>query len=455
MGSLFHFIKNLSQHAPPLVARIVPHVPFSVRLGPTYKKMRHEISEFNQFANSEKKDWLFKRMQKIVGFAYENIPFYRDYYQEQNFRPEMLVEWEDLQRIPIVTRAELQQVPIEQRSLTSAGQMQLNTGGTSGQPLTFLVDRHAFAREWAHMHSIWETVDYHRTDMKITLRGKHHGKKAVIYNPIHNELSVNAFVGKKEVADALAIYLKKYNIKYIHGYPSAIYDFLRYLQESKHAALEVLKSSVKAVFLASEYPAPIYRDYIKKSLSAKTLSWYGHSEMAILAGEKLEDEFVYHPMHTYGYCEAVEGEQGHFRLIGTSIHNQVGPFIRYDSGDFIEPNIEDDLLSTFRIKEGRVGEFVVDRKGQRLTLTALIFGRHHELFSWARFVQVGQREQGKVDIYVTTDESLGKLPEDAQAGFDYAGVDLDFRFILRANPIRTQAGKTPLLITEKLLVENS
>ena len=39
--------------------------------------------------------------------------------------------------------------------------MKINTGGTSGQPLEFYLDHQAFAREWAHMHHLWQAHGYH------------------------------------------------------------------------------------------------------------------------------------------------------------------------------------------------------------------------------------------------------------------------------------------------------
>ena len=36
------------------------------------------------------------------------------------------------------------------------------------------------------------------------------------------------------------------------------------------------------------------------------------------------------------------------------------------------------LVKEFAIKEGRSGDFIEDRNGKKIPLTALIFGRHHK-----------------------------------------------------------------------------
>jgi ubiquinone/menaquinone biosynthesis C-methylase UbiE len=177
------------------------------------------------------------------------------------------------------------------------------------------------------------------------------------------------------------------------------------------------------------------------------LSWYGHSERAILAWEKREP-FVYEPFQTYGYCEAVEDKQtGRWRLIGTSYFNHASPFIRYDTGDDIEPvEFESGVLRSFRIREGRVGDFVVDRHGVRIPLTALVFGRHHELFNLAKFLQVRQEERGRITVLVTPKNGL---PEgfDFTKWFDASGLAMDIAFQVLESPILTPAGKVALKVS--------
>ena len=50
--------------------------------------------------------------------------------------------------------------------------MLLNTGGTTGAPFCFYIDKNAFAREWAHMHYIWELKGYNYKDLKSNIKRK-------------------------------------------------------------------------------------------------------------------------------------------------------------------------------------------------------------------------------------------------------------------------------------------
>jgi len=446
LASLLVTAKEFAKNLPGPIARLVPLVPFSMRFGKPYTESRELIESFEGKDVAARKAFVFGEMQRVVNNAYTQIPFYRSFYDAAGFDPASLNEWDDLQRIPVLTKADIRDVPLEQRSLPGRGRMKINTGGTSGQPLEFYIDGQAFAREWAHMHTIWERRDYHRTDLKLTLRGKNHGDLPLRYNPVHNELCVNATVDRSLVVAAIKEHSKARPIKYVHGYPSAVYEFFEFLAGYDTALLEQLRTTVQGVFYGSEYPAPMYRDAVIKHLGAPDISWYGHSEMAILAGER-DERYVYEPFHTYGYCEAVPDEEGRNRLIGTSYWNSVAPLIRYDTGDVVEPIIEEGLLHSFKVTEGRVGEFVTDANGTRIPLTALVFGRHHEVFAWAQFIQVHQSEPGKVDILVTVgDASAEQTAEDAARDFDTSSVALDFEFHIRRAPVKTPAGKVPLLV---------
>lgn len=430
----FSSIKKLVEHIPASVGSVVSVVPFKYRLGKSYFVHKEEaIKEHG-------KHLTFNEVKELVGIAQNNIRFYSKLYKKCNFSYTQLKSFDDLKKIPIVTKDDLQQFDFENRVTDSSAGIITNTGGTSGQPLKLLLDTAAHAREWAHMHTIWEKLDYKTTSIKLTLRGMNLGGKPLNYNFIHNEFQVNAYCDFELVISALVKVLKNYKIEYLHGYPSGIYEFIKQLRESYPNVLKMLKKNLKGVFFGSEYPAPFYRNFIEDVLKIPTISWYGHSEMAVLAFEK-EQPFVYHPFQSYGFTEAVE-IAGKYHLVGTTIHNKIGPLIRYDTGDIIEPlSYKNGLLESFIVTEGRVGEFVTDKNGRHISLTALIFGRHHEIFSVADFIQVKQDAPGKLTVFVTS--SNPRINCDAL--FDSAGIEMDINFKTVNKPFKTNSGKVPLI----------
>lgn len=418
---------------------ILRYVPFSLRLGRVYREHRKLIAWHENASKKEKRDFYYINLKSILDYAFNNIPFYKEFYSSKNYNPVSFKKLEDFAEVPILNKEILKEYSLDNRSNDMKGSIISNTGGTSGNPLDFRLDKHCFHREWAYMHKIWASLNYSYLDTKLTFRGRNIGSAPLKYNVVHNEYIVNAYLGLDKVIDSIILLTQNRDISYLHGYPSSIYEFCRFMQSNDLSSRHIFKDKLKGVFFGSEYPAPHYRSLIEKTLKVPTLSWYGHSEFAILASET--SPFIYKPQQTYGFSEAVKCIDKHeYSLIGTGYYNQSSPFIRYDTGDLIRPLSENDgILESFEITEGRIGDFIVDANGARISLTALIFGRHHEAFRKADFIQVRSHSPGKAALVVTgCDISL--------ADFDLTNTAVDFNLEIVSKPFKTISGKLPLLI---------
>ena len=100
----------------------------------------------------------------------------------------------------------------------------------------------------------------------------------------------------------------------------------------------------------------------------------------------------YRPFATYGLAEVVDGH-----LIGTSFHNFDMPLIRYDTGDLVEATkvSEGGLVEELAIKEGRSGDFIEDKHGKKIPLTALISGGITRHSMWPTMCRLGRRSRGR------------------------------------------------------------
>ena len=437
-------LKHAVERLPEPIGRPLSHVPFTIRLGRRYASTAAAIREAESLPSHDQEACLLRQVQALVRHAFDNVAFYREFYQRHGFTPGDIRVYEDISRIPIVTKADLQSFPLELRCANTRG-MKVNTGGTSGQPLEFLLDRQAFAREWAHMHHVWTAHGYRPQHLKITFRGKHFDEPQVLrYNAVHNEYVVNANSSMAAVVEAVTALSSRRAVRWLHGYPSLIAEFAHAVAELPSAQTAAFQTRLYGVLLGSEYPAPAYRDVIASTLSANIASWYGHSEMAILARETAQGVYASYP--TYGLAEAVAQPDGAgHRLVCTSLHNRAHPFIRYDTGDLVDPASEAGGTLSFRIREGRVGDFVLDRRGRKLALTAIIFGRHHSAFSMIRHVQVCDQGAGKV-VLVVTPQAAGADSRTLLSGFDLDDLDIDLDIRLVDTPIRTPAGKIRLKV---------
>ena len=445
--ALIKTLKGLVERIPYPVGRIMALVPFGVRLGKGYVAAKAECRLFDCSdcsigqLNERREAYAVEHFRKVFEYAREKFPCYRELYAKAGVLDLKVESVADIQKVPIVDKKWTREHFAEFK-----GAYRLNTGGSSGEPTAFWMDKECWAREWAHMHTIWEKLGYKYTDLKLAIRGKNLGKRPFAYNPVHNEYIINTYLAVKDYADDLKLLFQKRKPKWFHGYPSSIYQFILECESAFGVeGTRQLFKSVVGLLLSSEYPHP---NQVKKfdAYGLKWISWYGHSEMAVLAygtnEQSSNQTILYHPFVTYGLAEV---EDGH--LLGTSYHNFDMPLIRYDTGDLVEQEevkAKGDRVN-FRIKEGRSGDFVEDKGGKKIPLTALIFGRHHKAFDVANHIQIRQTEPGKATLIVSgSAEALdGKNISEL---FDLTNVAIDFDMEVRDQPIRSVAGKLKLKV---------
>lgn len=443
--NLISLVKVSVNRLPYLIRRIIMYIPFTVLVGRHYFYVRRHLSRYGPGLNRAD---ILLRLNVAISQALQ-LPFYSST-QLLPLNQKSLSTLGDFDDIAVQTKKDLMLVTPKDRALTRRGRFLVNTGGTSGQPLAFFINRDSIALEWAHMHHIWAQLGYRRRDLKLTFSGKDIGSNALMYRPIHNEIIVNTYMAWDEVEPCLLKMLKRRDVYFLHGYPSILSDFAENLIQSKSPLLELINSNLKGVFLSSEFPAPHFREKIDSTFSAHSLSWYGHSEMGVLAYEKIGDPYRYHVMHTYGYAEAIPTNSDNFKLVCTSFANVVSPFIRYDTGDLINDlEYTNGVLSSFKISSGRVGDHVVDRAGHKISLTAMIHGRHHKAFAYVNHIQVLQANAGEVVLLITARESSDLSKDELLQMFDLSNIDMDFDLEVVDEPIRTITGKLPLLVSNR------
>lgn len=438
-----NILKVLAEKIPPGAGVLSNLLPFKMRLGNDYESYFKLTDKLIKADNETKEKYIIGNFNKIFNHFKINSRFYDQLLLTADINFKEVTDLNEISDIPMLNKALLREIPIGDRTVLKYGFKQYNTGGTTGMPLSFYMEKNFYCREWAHMHYMWKRIGYNPTHTKITIRGKNIDN-IYSYNFNQNEFIINSYHSftTKDYLTLLKVF-KKYNTEFIHGYPSAIYNFLKEVSVQAPFLLDFLKKNIKGIMLGSEFPSPHYRNYIENLLTKNTISWYGHTEGVILAGE-LFQKFEYVPFLSYGYAEAVNKDD-YYHLVGTCFDNYATPFIRYDTEDLINPNFsKNGLLESFEIKEGRLGEFVIDKNNKNISLTALIFGRHHKLFNHVDFIQIEQKVPGEIVVYYSNSTNI----ETPNKLFDSSNLNIDLVFQQIKEPFKTPIGKIPLLIKQ-------
>ena len=427
------------------MGNIISKLPSKYRIGiaQSYRRSKAEIFFFDSLLIDGKKIFIFNKFKKLIHHAYANIPFYKIFYDINGYQLSQLQNYDDIKNVPIINKKILRKYSLNERSSYELGSDRSNTGGTSGTPLNFYTPSIALGHELAHLEYIWSHIDFKHTDLRLILVGRSNVKRYVEYDYLRHALIVDIYSDYNKIFDRLVYFSNKCKIKYIHGYPSAIYDFCNNLILLNNSLYFKIKKSLKGVIYNSEFPQEHMRNFIEKEIfNLKSQAFYGHTERCIMAYEDSKKYYNYKAMQTYGFCEVIDDN-----LIGTSYNNFISPFIRYNTEDVVNDFKEKDgLISSFILNHGRSSDYVLDFNNKKIPLTGLIFGRHHPLFDYCNYIQIFQENRGyALILYVLKSSTTNFKPE---LHFDSSNIRMDFKFKEIKKPIKSKNGKILLLVKE-------
>jgi len=402
-------------------------------------------------------EYQLEQLSRLLEHAYENVPFYRKIFDDHGLKPRDIQDLKDLKQLPIITKDDVRNnlSKMTARNFPRHAIEYMNTGGSTGDPLGFYVEKGATeAKEYAFIKSMWDRVAYHFWDKSVVLRG---------YTVPEDRLYRHAFLGRWLILSSfhlddktIPLYLKKiqtFNPKYIMAYPSSITILAQYIKSRGIS----LKLNLKALLLGSEEVYPFQRQLLEEIFKTRVFSWYGQSEKVVLAGE-CEESTCYHIFPEYGITEVVDekgrdvgyGKAG--MVVGTSFLNYAMPLIRYYTGDLAI--LSDEKCGCGReyplMKQviGRAQDFIVTKGGKLIPLTALIFGQHFKVFSKIRQMQIVQEEKGVIKVKIVKGLEYTKEDEEEiyQKIKSIMGGELDVFFEYCHKIPRTKLGKHRFLI---------
>lgn len=448
MPSLVHVLKKYSCRVPRGVGDALALLPYSWRPGfaASYRNAAAARLWFDEKATpDEQRNFIFRRVRHMAQYAVQNVPFYARYYAESGFSVDSLRSFDDLTRIPVVSKEILQSTPLEERSCKRRGRTLTYTGGSTGEPFKFYSDALQVGNEWAHIHHIWKRLGYRQRDLLLSV-ALDEDREPVYYDALRHSIVLNIHYPRKTVVEAFQrIPLRKRRARYFRGYPSSLAELLSYCEEYEPGLLEELRQTIHGSFLASEFPLPSFRSAIERTTARPGISWYGHSERTLLAWEKTTP-FLYEPMQSYGFCETVEDSDGFVSLVGTSYWNFASPLIRYRVNDGVRVvRKSDGILRAFEILEGRQGDYLIDRNGQKFSITHLNLSCRESTWAVARCIQVEQRRPGHAIIWVTPRQSVAL--EELESAFDFGRLNIDCEFRIVDRPFMTARGKVMLRVS--------
>ncbi len=282
-----------------------------------------------------------KLLRKLVRHAYNNVPFYRRLFDKAGVTPDDIRDISDLKKVPLVSREYVIRHREDFIALNrdSFKAFQFSTGGSTGEPLRYPLDRRAYSLGWAAIYRGLSWGGYNIGDPVLVIAGASLVSEdkpllAKLRYKLEREYvlpGTDLTISNMEQAYRLLIRKK---IRFIRGYPSAISAFAEYLLNH---GLTV--ESIRSIFTTAETLLPHYKKVIMKAFpQAEIYDGWGAFDGGGNAMECSEHTGLHFSMELAvleiiddNGDEVSENEEG--TVVLTSLHNYSFPFIRYVVGD--------------------------------------------------------------------------------------------------------------------------
>lgn len=272
----------------------------------------------------------------LLNHARNKVPFYRSLLSgSDEIRP--INAFETLQRLPIITRADIKREP---ETFTAEGEIATAhdaTGGSTGTPMQFKVDRATqVAREaslmWADSLAGWSPgeriamlwgcdrdVRSATKTLRLTLRWW-----------IENRRWFDAFQMSASEMHRYHVQMTHFRPHYIVAYANVLKLFAEFL-EAQNLRPEY---PLKGVISSAEVLTKGVRETAERVFQRPVFDRYGNREFGAMAAECAEHGGLHaNPIDMIFETIPLEGANDLQRIVVTYLHNRVMPFVRYDTGD--------------------------------------------------------------------------------------------------------------------------
>ena len=402
--------------------------------------------------NAEKlAEYRERMLAEYVRHAAETVPYYRQLFKELGIDPWTIRTVEDLSRLPILTKAEIQQNPhaFVSEAVALRDRLMAHTSGSTGAGLVFASTRTAHQAQWA----VWW-----RYRMRLGLRQgtwcAYFGGRSLVsvdaqrppfwrYNRPGRQILFSGYHMSPANMPAYAAELKKRRAPWIHGYPSLLVLLADYLVSSGAS----LGYEVKWVTVGAENLLDHQSALIQRAFGVAPRQHYGQEEGVANMSEC--EKGCLHVDEDFSAVEFIPRPDGSFQIVGTNFTNPATPLLRYDTGDVA-------VLSSKSCECGRGGrvierldgreeDYVVLRNGARLGRVCHIFRNIPRI----REAQVRQDKPGQVCLNIVKNPGYSETDERAllNEAQKYLGSDTEISVRYCDSLQRAASGKLRFVVS--------
>jgi len=345
---------------------------------------RRRALEQSQWWSPERIErYRLERLRQFLRRAATTVPYYEGLFRSIAFDPAGLRTLADLEAIPLLTKATIRANAEALKARDATGLRPFNTGGSSGEPLTFFLDKdrvsHDVAAKWRATR--WWGVDIGDPEVVVwgspTELGAQDWVRSIRDRLLRSTL-LPAFEMSESNLDGFVAAIRARRPAMLFGYPSALAHIARHAESRGQPLNDV---GIRVAFVTAERLYPEQRDQIRRTFGCPVANSYGGRDAGLIASECPAGG-----MHMSGEDIIVEVVDGDGRsqppgvageIVVTHMSTGSFPFIRYRTGDI---GVLDERacecgrgLPLIKEIQGRTTDFVVAQDGTVMHGLALVY----------------------------------------------------------------------------------
>jgi phenylacetate-CoA ligase len=329
-----------------------------------YENYKH-IKRLSKTSKDDITKWQNDALIKLVSHAYYNTKYYYNLFNKLNLKPTDIKRAEDLVKLPILTKQDIREnyddlVP---SNINKIKHKRASTGGSTGEPLVYLLDYKSWSFTTAANIFYWEKTGYRYGDKYVALGSSSlfvEKKKSLlhsVYFKFKNKFGLSGVNLSDEACKAHIDFIRETKIRYIYGYASAIYLLALYVKK------ESIKVNIKAVFPTSEILTDKYRETISEAFNCQIIDCYGARDGGVVAYSFVPNCYEVGYNCIVRIDNAAQIGQGSALL--TDLFNYAMPLINYQIGDELIINRDDNNCNDYN---GQIINKVLGRSSEIIRL---------------------------------------------------------------------------------------
>jgi len=361
-------------------------------------------------SNNSIEEFQYKKLKKIITKAYNNVPFYKKYWDENNFNPRDFQSLDCMSKIPFLDKnivrdngEDLISSKIKKTKLSLA-----TTAGTTGLPTKFYIEEFLLrAKEILFLYFHYRKFKAHNSKRVINFKGLILEEKDISNNIFWKK---SKFPKPGIIMSAFHLNNDTFNIYYskilelkprrITGYPSVIARLCLFMKQNNLPKLPHLE----LVRCSSEVLYDWQRKLIEEVLEVNIISHYGCSEKIIFGGNCIESSRIHiNPFYSFNEVINSKGKPCSNNEIGelvvTGFDHDSFPFIRYKMQDMVK-------YSTDKCECGRdylICDNIIGRQQEQ------VIAKNGDFVSFAYASEVIWGEEEIITGYQYVQNKIGEL----------------------------------------------